>query len=262
MNDDVYHFITSKMQNSYNPQTSLEEHLQMHNDFQRLLSESRPGLVEDSDQMKKEILSRSLRCVNSDRRCKPKIVTVRRKEEPVMPVKSKKAKKPKPPAIRLSRHSSARDVMKASEHSDLPEEDMSLAKGKGLQNQHALALLQQVNKAIGEPFHPTGLSFHDKVNSLKVDNASKLLKEMTWVEFFSGKTVETARRENGEEREKHERAAQFFMTGASSYRHRPQSTEGRISPSPSMRAKADARDGWNTNAADILNFAISDADCA
>ena len=144
--------------------------------------------------------------------------------------------KPPPPPIRLSRNSSARNVLKASEHHALKEEDFAAgikpgdSSRKGLPNQHALLLLQQINRAVKEPFHPVGLSFYDKVNSLKIDNAGTLLKEMSWREFFSGKTIEEVR--EAKEAAKQAKLRRSGM-GSNSYRS--------PSPSQSFRGRREQR---------------------
>ncbi len=98
--------------------------------------------------------------------------------------KKKGQKKRNAPAIRLSRTSSARGVLSAAEHEDFELYDSKATKGSGLPNKHALSLLERMFKEVNEPFYPVGLSFYDKVNSIKVDNASKLLGKTTWREFF------------------------------------------------------------------------------
>ena len=92
-------------------------------------------------------------------------------------------KKKKMQAIRLRAGSTAKGALSAAEHDAHEEFDMKASKG-GLPNQHALGLLGRMFKAVHEPFEPVGLSFFDKVMSLKVDNASKLLHNISWRDFF------------------------------------------------------------------------------
>jgi len=138
----------------------------------------------------------------------------------------KKSEKPPAPAIRLGRNSSARNVLKASEHNELEADENEyntstpgVDRSSGLPNQHALALLSQLSKAVDEPFHPVGLCFYDKVNSVKIDNASKLLKEMSWRDFFSGKTIEEARNAKDEGQKERARRAMYTSKGTAYRKH-------------------------------------------
>jgi len=160
-------------------------------------------------------------------------------------LKSKKKEKPAAPAIRLGRNSSARNVLKASEHNALHEQENAagmtpgVAWSKGLPNQHALLLLQQLSKAVDEPFRPVGLCFYDKVNSVKVDNASKLLKEMSWREFFSGKTIEEVRKVKDDGMKERTRRAMYSSSGTSYRSHT-------ASPAHSTRRKKYLNSNMNT----------------
>lgn len=117
------------------------------------------------------------------------------------------------PGIRLSRSSSARNVLanKDEDGNHVEEEyDYKAKEGVGLPNRKALDLLRRLNEAVNESFHPVGISFYDKVQSVKVSNVEKVLSTLTWREFFNGKSLKEANEAKflHSEKEKQEREAQ------------------------------------------------------
>ncbi len=113
------------------------------------------------------------------------------------------------PGIRLSRSSSARNVLAKKEEDGTgtveEEYDHKAKEGVGLPNRKALDLLRRLNEAVNEPFHPVGISFYDKVQSVKVSNVEKVLSSITWREFFNGKSLMEA---NKSKKILHEQAKQ------------------------------------------------------
>jgi hypothetical protein len=90
----------------------------------------------------------------------------------------------KMPSIRLGSGSGARGALKAlktGHHEDVPNEEEG---GDGLPNKKTYMLLKRLYETLDEPFNGEGLSWYDKVHSVKIDNAANLLYKTTWRDFF------------------------------------------------------------------------------
>ena len=83
----------------------------------------------------------------------------------------------KMPSIRLG----ALKALKTGHHEDVPDEDEG---GDGLPNKRTYMLLKRLYQTLDQPFNGEGLSWYDKVHSVKVDNAADLLYKTTWRDFF------------------------------------------------------------------------------
>jgi hypothetical protein len=69
-------------------------------------------------------------------------------------------------------------------------------------NAHALDLLRRIYVETNEDFEPVGKSDSDKLNSLKIESAFRVLQVLSWREFFDGKTIKDKKRENKADLEK------------------------------------------------------------